>query len=42
MGRTVEYVRHPGASHEIPRAGNNRQRIDQMLRTWEFFARYLE
>ncbi|MFD3275876.1 S9 family peptidase [Aquirufa echingensis] len=41
MGRTVEYVRHPGASHEITRAGNNRQRIDQMLRTWEFFARYL-
>jgi dipeptidyl aminopeptidase/acylaminoacyl peptidase len=42
MGRTVEYVRHPGASHEITRAGNNRQRIDQMLRTWEFFARYLK
>jgi dipeptidyl aminopeptidase/acylaminoacyl peptidase len=41
LGRTVEYVRHPGASHEITRAGNNRQRIDQMLRTWEFFARYL-
>jgi dipeptidyl aminopeptidase/acylaminoacyl peptidase len=41
MGRTVEYVRHPGASHEITRAGNNRQRIDQMLRTWEFLARYL-
>jgi dipeptidyl aminopeptidase/acylaminoacyl peptidase len=42
MGRTVEYVRHPGASHEITRAGNNRQRIDQMLRTWEFFARYIK
>lgn len=41
LGRTVEYVRHPGASHEITRAGNNRQRIDQMLRTWEFFARFL-
>ena len=41
LGREVEYVRHPGASHEITRAGNNRQRIDQMLRTWEFFARYL-
>ncbi len=41
LGRDVEYVRHPGASHEITRAGNNRQRIDQMLRTWEFFARYL-
>ena len=41
LGRDVEYVRHPGASHEITRAGNNRQRIDQMLRTWEFFARYI-
>lgn len=42
LGREVEYVRHPGASHEITRAGNNRQRIDQMLRTWEFFARYIK
>ena len=42
LGRDVEYVRHPGASHEITRAGNNRQRIDQMLRTFEFFARYLD
>lgn len=42
MGREVEYVRHPEASHEITRAGNNRQRIDQMLRTYEFFSRYLK
>jgi dipeptidyl aminopeptidase/acylaminoacyl peptidase len=41
LGRPVEYVRHPGATHEITRSGNNRQRIDQMLRTWEFFERYL-
>lgn len=41
LGKTVEYVRHPGASHEITRSGNNRQRIDQMLRTWEFFERWL-
>lgn len=41
LGREVEYVRHPGATHEITRSGNNRQRIDQMLRTWEFFERYL-
>ncbi|HQD09140.1 MAG TPA: S9 family peptidase [Flavihumibacter sp.] len=40
LGRPVEYVRHPGATHEITRAGNNRQRMDQMLRTWEFFERY--
>jgi dipeptidyl aminopeptidase/acylaminoacyl peptidase len=42
LGREVEYVRHPEASHEITRAGNNRQRIDQMLRTFEFFSRYLK
>ena len=42
MGRDVEYVRHSEASHEITRAGNNRQRIDQMLRTYEFFSRYLK
>jgi dipeptidyl aminopeptidase/acylaminoacyl peptidase len=40
LGRTVEYVRHPGATHEITRSGNNRQRIDQMLRTFEFFERF--
>lgn len=40
LGRPVEYVRHPAANHEITRSGNNRQRIDQMLRTWEFFERW--
>ena len=40
LERPVEYVRHPGATHEITRSGNNRQRIDQMLRTWEFFERW--
>ena len=42
LGRDVEYVRHPGATHEITRTGNNRQRIDQMLRTYEFFERYIQ
>lgn len=41
LGRPVEYVRHPGATHELTRSGNNRQRIDQMLRTWEFFERWI-
>jgi dipeptidyl aminopeptidase/acylaminoacyl peptidase len=41
LGRPVEYVRHPNATHEITRSGDNRQRIDQMLRTWEFFERYI-
>jgi dipeptidyl aminopeptidase/acylaminoacyl peptidase len=42
LGRPVEYVRHPGATHEITRSGDNRQRIDQMLRTYEFFERWMK
>jgi len=42
LNRPVEYVRHPGASHEITRSGDNRQRIDQLLRTYEFFDRWLK
>lgn len=42
LGRPVEYVRHPGATHELTRSGDNRQRIDQMLRTYEFFERWLK
>jgi dipeptidyl aminopeptidase/acylaminoacyl peptidase len=42
LGRPVEYVRHPGATHEITRSGDNRQRMDQMLRTYEFFERWLK
>ncbi len=42
LGRTVEYVRHPGGTHELTRSGNNRQRIDQMLRTVEFFERFIK
>lgn len=41
LGRPVEYVRHPGATHELTRSGDNRQRIDQMLRTYEFFERWV-
>jgi dipeptidyl aminopeptidase/acylaminoacyl peptidase len=42
LGRPVEYVVHPGATHEITRSGDNRQRIDQMLRTYEFFQRWVK
>jgi dipeptidyl aminopeptidase/acylaminoacyl peptidase len=41
LERPVEYVRHPGGTHELTRSGNNRQRIDQLLRTYEFFERWL-
>jgi dipeptidyl aminopeptidase/acylaminoacyl peptidase len=42
LGRPVEFVVHPGASHEITRSGDNRQRMDQMLRTYEFFERWIK
>ena len=42
LGRPVEYVVHPGATHEITRSGDNRQRMDQMLRTYEFFERWIQ
>jgi dipeptidyl aminopeptidase/acylaminoacyl peptidase len=41
LGKPVEYVQQPGASHELVRSGDVRQRIDQMLRTYEFFRRFI-
>lgn len=41
LNKPVEYVQHPGATHELVRSGNVRQRIDQMLRIYEFFERYI-
>ena len=41
MGKEVEYVRMPGGTHELSRSGNIRQRIDRMLRIYEFFERYV-
>lgn len=41
LNRPVEYVRHPGATHELTRSGDNRQRMDQLLRTYEFFERFI-
>lgn len=42
LDRPVEFVVHPGATHEITRNGDNRQRMDQMLRTYEFFQRTMK
>lgn len=41
LGRDVEYVRMPGGTHELSRSGNPRQRIDRILRIYEFFERYV-
>jgi dipeptidyl aminopeptidase/acylaminoacyl peptidase len=41
LGRPVEYV-VPEQLHEITRSGDNRQRMDQLLRTFEFFERWTD
>ncbi len=41
MGRDVESVRYPRASHEMSRAGEPKQRLDSLVRYEEFFRRYL-
>ena len=40
LNRPVEYIRYPGAGHELTRSGEPRQRMDHMLRILEFFERY--
>lgn len=42
LGRPVEYVQHPGGTHGLSRTGNVNQRVDQMLRIYEFFERYVQ
>jgi len=41
LGREVEYVRMPGGTHEMSRSGNVRQRLDRILRIYEFMERYI-
>ena len=41
LGRDVESVRYPRASHEMSRAGEPKQRLDSLVRYEEFFHRYL-
>ncbi|MFN2374405.1 MAG: prolyl oligopeptidase family serine peptidase [Cyclonatronaceae bacterium] len=40
LEKPVEFVRYPGASHELSRSGNIVQRLDRLLRMAEFFHRY--
>jgi dipeptidyl aminopeptidase/acylaminoacyl peptidase len=40
LEKPVEYVRYPGADHELSRSGNVVQRFDRLLRMIEFFERY--
>ncbi len=41
LGREVEYVRYPRATHELSRSGEPRQRLDTLVRYEEFFRRYI-
>ncbi len=41
LGREVEYVRYPRATHELSRSGEPRQRLDRLVRFEEFFRRYV-
>ncbi|MFN3784315.1 MAG: prolyl oligopeptidase family serine peptidase [Spirosomataceae bacterium] len=41
LNKEVEYVRMPGGTHELSRSGNVRQRMDRILRIYEFFERYV-
>jgi len=42
LERPVEYVRYPGAGHDLSRSGAPIQRLDRVLRIHEFFARYVD
>lgn len=41
LKRPVEYVRYPNAGHNLSRTGNPKQRMDRLLRIWEFMERYV-
>jgi dipeptidyl aminopeptidase/acylaminoacyl peptidase len=41
LGRPVEEVRYPRASHELSRSGEPKQRLDSLVRYDEFFRRFI-
>lgn len=41
LNRPVEYIRYPNAGHDLSRSGNPHQRMDRLLRIWEFMERYV-
>lgn len=41
LGREVEYVRYPRAAHDMSRTGEPLQRLDRILRIYEYFERYV-
>jgi dipeptidyl aminopeptidase/acylaminoacyl peptidase len=41
LDRPVEFVRYPGANHDLSRHGDPAQRIDRLVRFDEFFQRFI-
>jgi len=41
LGKPVEYIRYPKEGHELTRSGNPGRMMDHLLRTIEFFERYV-
>ncbi|MHC4974996.1 MAG: S9 family peptidase [Planctomycetota bacterium] len=42
LERPVEYVRYPGAGHDLSRGGDPTQRMDRLNRIVEFFERFVD
>ncbi len=42
LERDVEYIRYPGAGHDLSRIGDVHQRKDRLLRMIEFMKRYVD
>jgi dipeptidyl aminopeptidase/acylaminoacyl peptidase len=42
LGRPVEYVRYPGVGHDMSATATPTQRLDRLVRTYEFLARFLD
>lgn len=42
LNRPVEYVRYPDVGHDVAASASPTQRVDRLVRTYEFLARFLE
>lgn len=42
LEKPVEYIRYPRASHEMSRSGEVQQRMDRILRIYEYFERHID
>ena len=41
LEKPVEYVRYPGAGHDLSRTGDPTQRMDRLCRIVEWFERFV-